>query len=135
MVAIPKIVEGCLCGVMLVLGSFQAAHVYAETPAGPEINSTQFEPINLAIQAPKQERLRGVQPRQDDVLLVEGRNDFVTDLTGKEPRLILDPGTQKIVTIQLGDRIERKDLLGSTTGGRVREVGPTGAWWISVHIP
>jgi len=39
--------------------------------------------------------------------------------------LILDPNTQKLSTMQLGERIEGMDSPGSTQGSRVMEVGLT----------
>ncbi|HXC67226.1 MAG TPA: hypothetical protein VN638_07390 [Nitrospiraceae bacterium] len=113
MCAIPKIV-GWLGGIMVFLGSFQMAHVYAETSI-----------IDLAIQAPMKEGLNGIQTEKNKVLLVEGRDYGIKDPTGKELRLILDPNTQKISTIQLGERIEGMDSPGSTQGSRVMEVGLT----------
>ena len=114
MCAIPKIV-GWLCGAVLFVGSFQMAHVYAEPPI-----------IDLAIQAPmKDEGLRAVQTKQNKVWLVEGSDYGVKDPTGKELRLVLDPSTQKVSTIQLGERIEGADSPGSSQGGHVMEIGLT----------
>jgi hypothetical protein len=105
MCAIRKIVGWC--GIMLFLGSFQVAHVYAETSPGYG---------------------------QNKVLLVEGKDYVIKDPTGKELRLILDPSTQKVSTIQLGERIEGMDSLGSTQGSRVTEVGLAPAWPIGAHV-
>jgi len=113
MCAIPKIV-GWLSGIVLFVGSFQTAHVSAETSM-----------IDLAIQTPMTEGLRGVQTRQNKVWLVEGSDYVIKDPTGKELRLILDPNTQKLSTMQLGERIEGMDSPGSTQGSRVMEVGLT----------
>ena len=79
---------------------------------------------DLAIQAPIKEGLRAVQTKQNKIWLVEG-SDYIKDPTGKELRLILDPNTQKISTMQLGERIEGMDSPGSTQGSRVTEVGLT----------
>ena len=111
MCAIPKIV-GWLCGIMLFLGSFQMAHVYAESSPGNE---------------------RSAKGSERTFDLVEGKDYVIKDPTGKELRLILDPSTQKVSTIQLGERIEEMNSLGSTQGSRVTEVGLTPAWRIDAH--
>jgi hypothetical protein len=104
MVVLHKIL-GWLGGVLLVLGSFQAAHVYAGTSAGSEVNAVRSERIDdLANQSQMKKRLL----MQGEVLRIEGENNLVKDPNGKEPRLLLDLNTEKFGSIKLGDRLEEK---------------------------
>src|SRR5438067_10242977 len=105
MVVLHKILEGWLGGVLLVLGSFQGAHVYAETSAGSEVNAFRSERIvDLANQSQMKNRLL----MQGEVLRMEGENNLVKDPNGTEPRLLLDLNTEKIGSIKLGERLEGK---------------------------
>ena len=130
MLAIIRIVKGGLCGVLLVLGSVQAAHVYAETSTGYHMNEGRSErTVDHGSQSQIKEKLGGIQTMQGEALQVKRGSNFIKDPNAKEPRLILDLHTQKLGRITLGDRTERKvesyhQDAPTTPSTQVRDIVP-----------
>ncbi|MGH7183798.1 MAG: hypothetical protein ACREJN_17730 [Nitrospiraceae bacterium] len=125
MVALHKILQGWFGGILLVLVFFQAAHVYAETATEFEVNVVRSEGIiDLANQSQRKERLL----MQGEVLRMEEVNNLIKDPNGKEPRLLLDPNTEKIGSIMLGNRLEGKvnfhNRVPTNPSVQVRDIVP-----------
>jgi len=87
MVSIPKVVGVLLCGVLLCLGLFQAAHAAEEGGAS---------------------RLEQAKVIKGDLVNIDYADYIVKDKDGKEVRVHTDRKTQIMGQIKKGDRVEVK---------------------------